>query len=71
MMPDGHLRTEKKMDAAKIYDIEYPGATAGVVIADVPMTISGLMAEVGGTFEVTRVVRPTKVEYDYVPVARN
>lgn len=59
------------MDGAKIYDIEYPGATAGAVIADIPMTISGLMAEVGGTFEVTRVVQPTEVEYDYVPVARN
>lgn len=59
------------MDGAKIYDIEYPGATAGVVIADIPMTINGLMAEGGGTFEVVRVIQPTQVEYDYVPVARD
>lgn len=59
------------MDGTKKFDIEYPNAAPGVVIADVAMTIHGLVAEVGGTFEATRVIVPDQVEHDWAAVARD
>lgn len=59
------------MQNEKTYDIVYPGAIAGSVISDDVKTIDQLVAETGGTFEVTRTVRPTSMEYPYVPVARD
>ena len=62
---------ENKMDAAKIYDIDYPGAAAAMVISDGAKTLDQLVADVGGTFVSVRVVQPAKIEYDWVPVPRD
>jgi hypothetical protein len=62
------------MQHSKTYDIEYPGVTSGTQetpILTETMTLPELVVKVGGTFETSRLVRPTKLEYDYVTVARD
>lgn len=62
------------MTASKTHDVTYPGATAGVEsiqTGDGAASIEQLVAHVGGTMETTRTIRPTNMEYDYVPVARD
>lgn len=59
------------MTEGKTFHIVYPGAVAGVVTAETSTDMKSLeqmVADAGGDMETTRVIRPTCMEYGYVPV---
>lgn len=62
------------MTTTKTYDITYPGTVACVeaTTADADMkSLDQLVADADGSTGTMRIVRPTQMAYDYVPVARD
>lgn len=62
------------MTDSKTYDVTYPGIAPGIETIqtdDNAMSMEQLVAHVGGTMEEGQTVRPTNIDYGYIPVARD